>query len=53
MIRTVMDAVQTALHRKLDWDEAKKSLSEPKFIDMLKTYHEVHDMTDQKLLNAL
>ena len=53
MIRTVMEAVQTALHRKLDWDEAKKSLSEPKFIDMLKTYHEAHDMTDQKLLNAL
>jgi dynein heavy chain, axonemal len=53
MIRTVMEAVQTALHRKLDWDEAKKSLSEPKFIDMLKTYHESHDMTDQKLLNAL
>lgn len=53
MIRTVMEAVQTALHRKLDWDEAKKSLSEPKFIDMLKTYHETHDMTDQKLLNAL
>ncbi|KPI85651.1 putative dynein heavy chain [Leptomonas seymouri] len=53
MIRTVMEAVQTALHRKLDWDEAKKSLGEPKFIDMLKTYHESHDMTDQKLLNAL
>lgn len=53
MIRTVMEAVQTALHRKLDWDEAKKSLSEPKFIDMLKTYHETHDMTDQKLLNSL
>ncbi|XQJ27193.1 dynein heavy chain, putative [Leishmania guyanensis] len=53
MIRTVMEAVQTALHRKLDWDEAKKSLSEPKFIDMLKTYHETHDMTDQRLLNAL
>ncbi|EPY20242.1 dynein heavy chain, axonemal [Strigomonas culicis] len=53
MIRTVMEAVQTALHRKLDWDEAKKSLSESKFIEMLKTYHETHDMTDQKLLNAL
>ncbi|CCW65070.1 unnamed protein product [Phytomonas sp. EM1] len=53
MVHTVMEAVQTALHRKLDWDEAKKSLSEPKFIDMLKTYHETHDMTDQKLLNSL
>ncbi|CAD2220775.1 AAA+ lid domain/P-loop containing dynein motor region D4/Microtubule-binding stalk of dynein motor/ATP-binding dynein motor region/Dynein heavy chain region D6 P-loop domain/Dynein heavy chain AAA lid domain/Dynein heavy chain C-terminal domain containing protein, putative [Angomonas deanei] len=53
MIKTVMEAVQTALHRKLDWDEAKKSLSDSKFIDMLKTYHETHDMTDQKLLNAL
>ncbi|KAH9593471.1 Dynein heavy chain [Trypanosoma melophagium] len=53
MIRTVMEAVQTTLRRKLDWDEAKKSLSEPKFIDMLKHYHENNDMTDQRLLDKI
>ncbi|PWV12257.1 putative dynein heavy chain [Trypanosoma cruzi] len=53
MIRTVMEAVQTTLRRKLDWDEAKKSLSEAKFIDMLKHYHENNDMTDQRLLDKL
>ncbi|CUG06458.1 dynein heavy chain, putative [Bodo saltans] len=53
MVRTVMEAVQTALKRKLDWDEAKKSLSDGQFLNMLKKYHEVNDMTDQKLLNAL
>lgn len=53
MIRTVMEAVQVSLHRKLEWDEAKKSLSEAKFLENLKEYHITHDMTDQKLLNAL
>ena len=53
MVRTVMEAVQTALKRKLDWDEAKKSLSDVQFIDVLKRYHKVNDMTDQKLLNSL
>ncbi|RNF10287.1 1-beta dynein [Trypanosoma rangeli] len=53
MIRTVMEAVQTTLRRKLDWDEAKKSLSEAKFIDMLKHYHENNDMTDQRLLDKI
>ncbi|AAZ13090.1 dynein heavy chain, putative [Trypanosoma brucei brucei TREU927] len=53
MIRTVMYAVQTTLRRKLEWDEAKKSLSEPKFIDMLKHYHENNDMTDQRLLDKI
>lgn len=53
MIRTVMEAVQVSLHRKIDWDEAKKSLSEPKFLDNLKVYHITNDMTNQKLLNAL
>lgn len=53
MIRKVMEAVQVCLHRKLEWDEAKKSLSEPKFLENLKEYHVTNDMTDQKLLNAL
>ncbi|KAG8349154.1 putative Dynein heavy chain N terminal region 2 domain1 [Trypanosoma vivax] len=53
MVKTVMYAVQTTLRRKLEWDEAKKSLSEPKFINMLKQYHENNDMTDQRLLDKI
>lgn len=52
-IRTVMEAVQTALRRKLDWDEAKKSLSDPKFLETLKRYHLNNDMTDQRMLDKI
>jgi len=51
LVMMTMEAVDTLLGEKTDWDSAKKVLTDPKFIDRLKTFDK--DNIPQKVLKQL